>query len=163
MRFGKQMEIALVGILACGACTGVSGFLAGPEQRATVAAPTFDGRTGVDGAKLLAVGNDGPAIWNVLTGELITRLRGHTESVNAAALSPDGQYALTGSGLGGEGLFMSTDNSVRLWDANSGRELHRLCKHSQFIEAVAFSPDGSRLLTLSRHRAQVWDVATRRL
>jgi hypothetical protein len=165
MRFGKHMEIALVGMLACGACTGVprTGFLAGPQQRAKVVAPTFDGRTGFDGVKLLAVGNDGVAIWNVLTGDLVTRLRGHTEPVNAAALSPDGHYALTGSGLGGEGWFTSTDNSVRLWDANSGRELHRFGEHSQFIEAVSFSPDGSCILTLSRRRVQVWDVATRQL
>ncbi len=165
MLFRKHLELALVGILACGACTGVlrTGFLAGSQQRATVVTPTFDDRTGFNGVKLLAVGNDGAAIWNVLTGELVTRLRGHTERVNAAALSPDGQYALTGSGLGGEGWFTSTDNSVRLWDANSGRELHRFGEYSQFIEAVAFSPDGSRILTLSRFRVQVWDVATRQL
>ena len=58
MRFGKHLKLALVGMLACGACTGVPrSFLVGRQQRATVVTPTFDGRTGFDGTKLLAEGS----------------------------------------------------------------------------------------------------------
>jgi WD40 repeat protein len=52
-------------------------------------------------------------------------------------LSPDGQRI-------GSGSF---DDSVRLWDANSGRELKTLKGHTQAVVGLDFSPDGKLLVT----------------
>src|SRR3990170_4712954 len=57
---------------------------------------------------------------------------GHAMRVDGLAFSPDGQFVATGS----------ADNSVKLWDAKSYRELRTLAGHLRGVKAVAFSPDG---------------------
>ena len=41
---------------------------------------------------------------------------GHSRSVNAVAISPDGKYVVSGS----------RDESIKVWDFSSGREIHTL-------------------------------------
>jgi WD40 repeat protein len=44
----------------------------------------------------------------------------------------------------------SSDNSVRLWDAESGRPIGApLLGHTDWVLSVAFSPDGKRLASAS--------------
>ena len=40
------------------------------------------------------------------------------------------------------GLFPEADNTVRLWDRQTGKELCSFLGHSNFVTSVAFSPDG---------------------
>ena len=55
----------------------------------------------------------------------------------------------------------STDNSVRLWDAASGRELHRFDASGDLGGMqIQFSGDGGRLLLVGRLTIRVWDAAT---
>src|SRR5262249_17684104 len=52
------------------------------------------------------------------------------------------------------------DGVIRLWDAWSGKELGRLAGHRGWVMAIAFSPDGRRLVSGSTDTtALVWDVA----
>jgi WD40 repeat protein len=79
-------------------------------------------------------------------------LDGHTTFVNAAAFSPGGRTALTGS----------TDGTVKLWDASGGRLLRRLGGGGAAASGVvcaAFSPDGRTVLA-GRHDGTVdaWDI-----
>ena len=46
--------------------------------------------------------------------ELVIQL-GHSKSVSSVAFSPDGRYALSGSG----------DETLQLWDVANGREIWR--------------------------------------
>ena len=62
---------------------------------------------------------------------LLRTLEGHTYSVYAASFSPDGRTVLTGS----------WDDTARLWDAATGRELARISIDS-YVNDAAFSPDG---------------------
>lgn len=64
-------------------------------------------------------------------------LSGHTDWVTDVAFSPDGSRLAT----------TSLDNTVRIWDAQSGQVLLTLADHSRGVETVAFSPDGARLAT----------------
>jgi WD40 repeat protein/transcriptional regulator with XRE-family HTH domain len=76
---------------------------------------------------------------------------GHTHSVTGLAFSPDGRVALSGSG----------DKSARLWDIQTGQELHTLTGHTAGVHSVAFSPDGRVVLTSSEdNTARLWDVQT---
>jgi WD40 repeat protein len=51
---------------------------------------------------------------------------------------------------------------VRVWDIATGRLVRTLCGHEESVRAVAFTPDGSGLVTASRDRsAKVWDLGPR--
>jgi hypothetical protein len=82
-------------------------------------------------------------------GPLVRTLAGHTEGVQAVALSADGRRVVSGSG----------DNTLKLWDLESGAELMTLAGHTSFVAAVALSADGRRALSGSYDTTlKVWDV-----
>ncbi len=73
----------------------------------------------------------------------------HDGVVHMASFSPDGRTVVTVS-----------DNTARLWDAESGKELQRLT-HDAEVEPVSFSPDGRTVVTTSKDKtARLWDVAS---
>ena len=85
-------------------------------------------------------------IWNLAGGEPI-KLGGHTAAITAVAFSPDGTRVLTGS----------QDNTAKLWDAHTGKEILSLPGHTQEVTSVGFSPDGLHVLTSSRDgTAIIW-------
>ena len=93
----------------------------------------------------------------------IHRLAGHLSAVNALAISPDGQLALSGGGTpSGAALFKSKiDYSVRVWELASGRELSKFKVHTAMVTAVGFAPDGQRALSAAQEGGvYVWDVHT---
>ena len=74
------------------------------------------------------------------------------------AFSPDGALALSASGE-----FGLSDNTLRLWEVASGRELRRFEGHTDEVLACAFSPDGALALSASRDRTlRLWEVASGR-
>jgi hypothetical protein len=71
--------------------------------------------------------------------------------ITSVAFSPDGARVLAGS----------WDNTARLWDAATGKEIRSFKGHEGHVNAVAFSPDGARVLTRSWDKtARLWDAAT---
>ncbi|MCA9238990.1 MAG: hypothetical protein KDA37_02270 [Planctomycetales bacterium] len=62
---------------------------------------------------------------------------GHANDVASVAFSPDGRQVLTGS----------SDNTAKLRDADSGRQLSTLQGHSSVVTSVAFSPNGRQVVT----------------
>ena len=59
----------------------------------------------------------------------------------------------------------SLDGLVHMWSASSGKLLHTLSEHKDFVTSVNFSPDGSphgrRIVTSSFDKTvKVWDYAT---
>ncbi len=80
---------------------------------------------------------------------LLRTLEGHSNFVNAVAITPDGQRVVSAS----------WDQTVKVWDLESGRELRTLEGHSGVVSGVAVTPDGRRAVSASWDRTlKVWDV-----
>jgi WD40 repeat protein len=80
-------------------------------------------------------------------------LRGHTQKINALALSADGKQLASAS----------ADGTIRLWDPETGKLQHKLLANWNTVHAVAFSPDGKLLASDSNHLVRLWDVYTTRI
>ncbi|KAE9387351.1 WD40 repeat-like protein [Gymnopus androsaceus JB14] len=75
----------------------------------------------------------------------------HEDEVNSVAFSPDGTQIVSGSG----------DESVRIWDASTGKEMHKLEGHTNWVYSVAFSPDGTQIVSGSGDESvRIWDAST---
>jgi len=76
---------------------------------------------------------------------------GHTNFVTSVAFSPDRHTLASGS----------WDNTVKLWDVATQRELRTLAGHTEWVKSVVFSPDGRMLASGSDdHSVKLWEVAT---
>jgi len=89
-------------------------------------------------------------LWDAASGKEILVLRGHDGYVTSAAFSPDGQRVLTASGTLSQNTASGSlseikDNTARLWDAASGKEIMVLRGHDNSVNSAAFSPDGQRI------------------
>ncbi len=81
--------------------------------------------------------------------KLVQTLSGHSSSVNAVAVSADGRKVVSGSG----------DETVKIWDAESGEELCTLSGHSDVVTAVAVSADGRKVVSGSGDETvKIWDA-----
>jgi WD40 repeat protein len=78
-------------------------------------------------------------------------LRGHGSTVWGVAYSPDGRCLASAS----------WDQTVKVWDAATGKELLPLKGHRDRVWGVAYSPDGRRLASASQDgTVKVWDLTT---
>jgi WD40 repeat protein len=114
--------------------------------------------------------------WELETGRELSPFRGHQGPITALAFAPDGQTLATGS----------RDRSIRLWDAQNGRERSSLAScvtdflrffglgrsdeelrtavaYDNEIRALAYSRDSRTLAAATGNRATLWDAATGRL
>ncbi len=85
-------------------------------------------------------------------GPLLRTLEGHLGSVNAISfISEDGEYAISAS----------DDNTLRVWDLKTGKEIRTLTGHSGSVRAVSVTPDGNYAVSASRDKTlKVWDIKT---
>jgi WD40 repeat protein len=140
-----------------------------------------------DGKTLAGIGNE-VNLWDVASRRLVRRLQSDPkredgypyDSYSHVAFSPDGKLL---AGAGGiqrtrRGVNVTDDAIVQLWDAATGKKLRRLSMKDgdEFctVDAVAFSPDGKRLIASGRanvtsagvvlqfycSKVRAWEVAT---
>ncbi len=75
----------------------------------------------------------GVEVWDVTNGEDKAILIGHTREVNSIAFSPDGETIATGGGY--------HDNTVRLWNAQTGQNISIGRIQKKWGTFAIFSPD----------------------
>src|SRR5262249_37623927 len=98
-----------------------------------------------DGKRLATAGDRMATIWDAESGLPLVRCRGHTDDVYGLAFSPDGKNLATAS----------ADNSVRLWNADTGEPLKVLPLAG--AKGVSYSPDGGRVAAAG-FDAKVWNA-----
>ncbi|MBD2234112.1 NB-ARC domain-containing protein [Phormidium tenue] len=96
-------------------------------------------------------------LWHAETGQCLQTLKGHTNTINALAFSPQGNILASGS----------QDATVRLWQLDAPQAESAPClvldQHQGRVWAVAFSPDGESLVSASEDcTLKVWNLDTQR-
>ena len=76
-------------------------------------------------------------------------LKGHTGRVYSASFSPDGRQIVSAS----------EDNTVRIWDVATGRQVGAPLKgHTSTVYSASFSPDGKQIVSASYDKTiRIWD------
>jgi RNA polymerase sigma factor (sigma-70 family) len=116
-------------------------------QPAWCAIPEFS----PDGRTLLTRGDyESPAlVWELASGQVRRRLTGQGGMGASGVFSADGRRRAT-----------HHRDTIYLWDADSAEKLHEFHGHKGAIFALAFSPDGRKLVSGSQDTtALVWDLS----
>ena len=137
--------------LDTGACLRVLDAHSGPVTSVVVFA---------DGHRALSGSSETLRLWNLETGACLHVLKGHTDLVNSVAVFAGDHRAVSGSG----GWFedrATHDNTLRVWELNTGACLRVLDGHSGPVNSVAVCADGRRAVSASSDKTlQVWDLDT---
>ncbi|HRX86392.1 MAG TPA: protein kinase [Phycisphaerae bacterium] len=108
-----------------------------------------------NGARLLTTSDDSTVrIWNALTAALELTIDAGTQSDVFATIDSNGTRAVTAAPD-------SMHDPARLWDLRTGRQLALLSGGAFGVGFAAFSPNGQKVVTVSRDGdAHLWDAAT---
>ncbi|WP_224371901.1 protein kinase domain-containing protein [Hyalangium versicolor] len=103
------------------------------------------------GQQVAAAGGDFLQLINVSTEASVTLEAPHLNEPITLQFSPDARWLATG---GKDGL-------VRLWDATTGKLVHKLEGHANPTTALTFSRDGQRLATADASgEVRLWEVGS---
>jgi WD40 repeat protein len=90
-------------------------------------------------------------ILNMIPGIHPSVLSGHTDWVASLAFSSDGTLLVSGS----------NDNTVKLWDIQTGGVIKTFCGHTARVRSVSISPDCNTIASESYDKTvRLWDART---
>ncbi|MFC1587522.1 WD40 repeat domain-containing protein [Planctomycetota bacterium] len=120
-----------------------------------------------DGKKIVSASDDGTVrLWDLESKEEIRCFKGHKGGVSAVAFAPDSKRIISGGGVGyppgtvekGE---KRGDFSLRLWDIEKSKEIHKFTGHNHTVRSVRFSPNGKKIVSGSEDASvKIWNIST---
>jgi WD40 repeat protein len=126
-----------------------------------------------DGQTLISASEDRTLkLWDVKTGQCLKTFYGHTAHVRTVAFAPTGNPFNQAEDAAETENLMETaspsrliasggaDQTVRLWDSNTGRCLKTLQGYASFMLSVAFAPGGMLASSSADHTIKLWDVTS---
>lgn len=112
---------------------------------------TPDGILAFSGNNKLFSDNNACLLWDISSGRVIRTLKGHSASINAVSITPDGSWAISGS----------DDKTCIVWDLKSGSDPKILEGHLSKVKSVSISHDGKRVISISdeyQGKPIIWDI-----
>jgi len=141
--------------------------------------------------KILAIPTpNGIVFYNLLDGSLVNQLSDHPNTIDQAAISPNGDRVaalVSGDGLmvwdlnkgqmayslskvgaihldwSPDGKWLALggwDDSIRFLRAEDGRTMRSIPAHTEQVQSVAFSPDGKLIASSSMRSVKVWQFSS---
>ena len=87
----------------------------------------------------------------LLTWKCVQTLRGHSSRVWSVTISPDNQILASSSG----------DQTIKLWELSTGKELRSWEGHNYWVRTLAITPDGQILASGSDDNTiKLWQLST---
>jgi WD40 repeat protein/serine/threonine protein kinase len=114
--------------------------------------------------RVVGIAGDTVKVWDARSAREITTCKGLSNAILCVAFGPAGKLV-----AGGDGRFnalMRTTGKpvpgiVKVWDAQTGKELLTLKGHTDSVVRIAFSLDGTRLASASLDNTmKIWDLQT---
>ncbi|MEO0374983.1 MAG: NB-ARC domain-containing protein, partial [Cyanobacteria bacterium P01_A01_bin.17] len=105
-------------------------------------------------------------IWDVHSGQCLKTFTGHTHAVRSVAFRSNSQgldaQELDGQGLDGQELVSGGgDQTIKIWNVQTGRCLKTLSGHRNWIWSIVYSPDGSLLVSGGEDQTvRIWNSQT---
>jgi WD40 repeat protein len=124
-----------------------------------------------DGKQIVTAGDDKVIrVWDWQAGKTARTIRGQVGAgdegkVYAMALSPDGRWLAAGGFMAAfNGSNHQDVGTIRLYEFATGRLVALLKGHTNVVNSLAFSPDGTQLISGSDdHTAITWGIESRKL
>jgi WD40 repeat protein len=109
-----------------------------------------------DGKTLASSGGDNTnKLWNLETGKEIRTWGAHDIGANSVSISPDGKTLVRRHDVGDDSVSISPDgktlasgsddNTIKLWNLETGKEIRTWRGHDDGVDSVSISPDGKTL------------------
>ncbi len=114
------------------------------DSRSSIIA-IFDVATGTERHRINAYNAPTPSI---VSHDPVFHPTEHTSNIDSIAMSPDDELIASASG----------DNTIRIWNVETGKHQRVLTKDAGYADNLTFSPDGKILAGISIDNIVFWDV-----
>jgi WD40 repeat protein len=100
-------------------------------------------------------------IWDAESGKELRKLEDQIDAC-FVSFSPDGKKFVTANGYLNYGGYGNVDDAfaIRIWDADTGKEMQWLKERAGTIYCADFFPDGKKLVTVSKedNAIRIWNL-----